>query len=107
MLSKQPQLATMRMVQTKYKELFERVIQTKEPLFLLKGADPKVVVIDLESYNSLVKNVSQSLQEHTIKKHKKTSPQQLDAYLSGLSDDLFEDVDPVEYQKTIRSEWDT
>jgi hypothetical protein len=48
-----PFLATMRQVQTQYKKLFDEVESDRKPLFLLKGSEPRFVVLDIKTYTLL------------------------------------------------------
>ncbi|MDD4352363.1 MAG: type II toxin-antitoxin system Phd/YefM family antitoxin [Candidatus Gracilibacteria bacterium] len=47
--------ASSREIQRNYRSLFEQVKRKKEPLFILKGSEPEMVVLSLSMYEDLLK----------------------------------------------------
>ena len=46
--------ANAREIQRNYRTLFEQVKRRKEPLFILKGSEPEMVVLSLTMYEDLL-----------------------------------------------------
>lgn len=63
-ISKIPKTAAMREVQRNYKTLFDWVRATKKPLVLMSGSTPYVVVLNIDSYNSLIEQAEKKQQEN-------------------------------------------
>lgn len=53
--------ANAREIQRNYRALFEKVKKKKEPLFVLKGSEPEVVILSLEMYEKLLNSSSVTL----------------------------------------------
>ena len=53
--SKVQNIVSMREIQRNYKRLFDKVRKTKTPLFLGSYAEPKVVILDVDSFRQLEK----------------------------------------------------
>ncbi|MBI4234926.1 type II toxin-antitoxin system Phd/YefM family antitoxin [Candidatus Peregrinibacteria bacterium] len=53
MFKSMPKTASSREIQKNYRALFDEVMETKEPLFVLNNNKPEVVVISLQTYESL------------------------------------------------------
>lgn len=62
-LKTMPKTASVRDVQRNYKKLFDYVIKTKEPLYLLSNNQPKVVVLDLSVFEDLADKKNKELTE--------------------------------------------
>lgn len=62
-LKTMPKTASVRDVQRNYKKLFDYVIKTKEPLYLLSNNQPKVVVLDLAVFEDLAAKKNKELTE--------------------------------------------
>ena len=48
--------ANARQIQRNYKALFDEVKSKKKPLFIMKGTDLEVVILDPETYQDLIDN---------------------------------------------------
>jgi PHD/YefM family antitoxin component YafN of YafNO toxin-antitoxin module len=58
-----PKMASMREVQRNYRVLFDWVRKTKKPLVLTSGSEPYVVVLNISSYEELIKQNTNSAQK--------------------------------------------
>ena len=62
-----PNTTTSQQLQRSYRSLFDRVIAKKEPLVVLNKNKPEVVIIDMQTFESLLKNS----EEHELELAKK------------------------------------
>lgn len=51
-----PKTYSVRTLQRGYREVIDEVKRTKEPVVLIRNSDPEVVILDIESYQSLVRD---------------------------------------------------
>lgn len=67
-LKTMPKTASVRDVQRNYKKLFDYVIKTKEPLYLLSNNQPRVVVLDIKVFEDMADRKNKELtQEEALK----------------------------------------
>lgn len=55
-----PKIASARDIQTKYRALFDEVMETKEPLVVLNNNKAEVVILDIKTYE----NLKQTKEDH-------------------------------------------
>lgn len=66
-----PKMASMREVQRNYRVLFDWVRKTKKPLVLTSGSEPYVVVLNINSYEELIKQKTDAVQKEESEEWKK------------------------------------
>lgn len=59
-----PETASVQQIQRNYRQLLDRVKTTRNPLFILRNNLPEAVILDMESWNELVKK-TQAKEEKT------------------------------------------
>lgn len=84
-----PKTASSRDIQKNYRGLFNEVIDSEEPLFVLNNNKPEVVVLSIKTYESLARSredYEQNLAQEAIKSYKLEKKNKKLKKLSSLSD---------------------
>jgi len=67
------QITSAREIQRNYRKLFDSVKKNRKPLFVMKGTEVEVVIVDPLSYEEMQKNAPQIVQETKQQQQPKNS----------------------------------
>ena len=84
-----PHTATTQQIQKNYRSLFDAVKEKKEPLVILNKNNPEVVILDLQTYEVLLKNsekYEQEMAKKAVEVYEKEKSQKKLKKLNSLAD---------------------
>ena len=96
-----PKTVSVTELRTKTREVIRMVMESDEPILILYNSQAPVCLVKTQSLAPRV-TVAENQDERI--KRQKVAIMKLAGFLKHSK--AFEGVDPVEYQKRIRSEWD-
>ena len=84
-----PKTASSRDIQTKYRSLFDEVMETEEPLIVLNNNKPEVVILSMKKFEALSREkevYEQGLAQRAVEEYRKEKKNKKLRKLSSLAD---------------------